>query len=514
MSAPTNSRPLKHTLWSTSMLGMMDHVLRSLSVFIVSPLLIGGLGQENYGLWVLLVAWVGLLEMLDLGMSNTAARYFSSSVSRQCADETASLIDFFRKHYRRMGWGVCSLAAVGSIILQLAWPAARQNNAALMFLVLGLAQGFVIRSRIYPALLKGHLHYQTIILAGSTRVVGFAAGLIWLTASGITLNRIMVLHVSLLIGEQMVFYIRGRRLIPQIQPLVMEHSKKREIMGFAGKNVAATVAQLLRERIDTQILAVFLSLPAVTQYAVGVRLPNLAMDISNSLFGSHLVAGFTAAAGRKSSEELTDDLLKVLRLSAWAGLTGCLLLFVLGPSFIIRWLGTDLKPAGEVLRVLVPGIALTVMQYPAYSLLPALNKHGRLVLQYLATSVINMVVSVILVQRIGLTGVVWGTMVELVLQGVVGMPLLIAGALPVSAGKYLWHAVFRPLLVYGVLLAPASLWWLEIYHPRTYMEIGLGACGLGAVYLMTGFLLILNRPDRRFIFGRLRATVGFGNASE
>lgn len=514
MTAPASSRPLKHILWSTSLLGMMDHVLRSLSVFIVSPLLIGGLGQENYGVWVLLVSWVGLLEMLDLGMGNTAARYLSSSVSRHNAEETASLVGFFRKHYRRVGWGVCLLAMVGSIILHLVWPAAHQSNPALMFLVLGLAQGGGMRFRVYSALLKGHLRYQTIILAGSARVVGFAAGLFCLNASGITLLGTLTLHVSLLIGEQMIFYIKGRRLIPQAEPLAMVHSKQREIMGYAGKNVAATVAQLLRERIDTQILAAFLSLSSVTQYAVGVRLPNLAMDISNSLFGGHLVAGFTAAAGRKSPEELTADLLKVLRLSAWVGLTGCLLLFVFGPAFIIRWLGTEFGPAGKVLRVLVPGIALTVMQYPAYSLLPALNRHGRLVLQYLITSGINFVVSVILVQRIGLTGVVWGTMFELVLQGCVGMPLLIAGALPVSGGKYLWHAVIRPLLVYGVLLAPLSLWWLESYHPRSYVEIGLGVCGLGGICFLTGFLLILQRSDRCFIWGRLRATVGLDKDSE
>lgn len=485
----------------------MDTGLRCLSVFIVSPLLVGGLGQENYGLWVLLMAWAGWLEMLDLGMANTACRYFASAISRGKQDELASLAVFFRRHYRRTGWGVCLLALAGAAVLHFVWPAAREKNAALLFLVLGMVQGFALRSRFYPAILKGHLRYRAIVFAGSTRVVTFAAGLAALYFTGMTLERLVLLHVSLLSAEQFFLYRRGRRLVPAVAAEAMEEVREREILGFAGKNVAAMVAQLMRDKIDTQILAVFLPLSSVAQYAVGVRLPNLAVDLSNALFGGHLLAAFTAVGNRKKPEQLADDLVMVMRFSAWAGLTGCLVSFVLGPAFILRWLGPGFEPAGTVLRVLVPGISFTVVQYPAYAMLSALNKHGRLVLVSALTALVNCVASVLLVQSIGLTGVVWGTTLELVLQGVVGMPWLVQGALPLPASRYLGEALFKPYLLYACVLAPLALAAADFYRPVGYVEIGIGAVLLGAAGLLAGYFLVLRSSDRGFVCERTAAMI-------
>lgn len=510
MSSSARSRSVKQMLWSTSILGVVDNVLRSLSVFIVSPMLVGGLGQDQYGLWVLLLAWVGWLETLDLGMANTAARYFAASVSRHDAAETSSLFFFFRRHYRRVGGAVFLLSFLGAGVLYLVWPAARASQVPQMFMVLGMAQGSVMLFRVYPALLKGHLEYRTTILAGLGRVLLFAGGLASLYFSTISLHRVVALHVSLLLLEQLFLYLKARRLAPAEAVPFEDRAKEKEIVGFAGKNIVWMASLLLRDKIDTQILAFYLSLTSVTQYAVGVRLPTMAMDLSNAVFGGHLVAGFTAAGARKSPEEMLEDLFRVLRFSAWLGLTGCVLLFVLGPPFILRWLGPEFGPAGQVLCVLVPGIALTVMQYPSLSVLVALNKHGRLGLLYLASSVLNLLLSVVAVPWLGLTGVSWGTTVELAIQGMVGMPWLIKNALPVSGRAYFARALLKPLLIYACGVLPAVLLAMGNWRPGTYPELAGAMAAIGFVAGLTGFVFVLKSTDRAFVFQRVRSLLRMG----
>jgi len=446
---------------------------------------------------------VGGFELLDLGMANAASRFISVAVARKDHAEQAALVVSFRRYYRRAGLCVMGLTILVAGTLY-SWAVdASSHGAWKLFLVLGLAQGLTMGMRVYPALLKGHLRYQVLILAGSARVIIFSIGLFVLHPARLTLETLVLLHVTLLFCEQFCLYFKARPLVP-LTAHSLGTAKKNEIAQFAGKNIAALTAQFFRERIDTQLLASFVSLGAVTQYAVGVRLPNLVTDLANAVFGGHLMAGFANAATRKDDVGVLDDLLTVLRLSACASLSFCTMLFFLGPAFLTRWLGNGFEDAGIVLRVILPGIMLTAMQFPVFSILPALNKHGRLATAYLATAVLNFGLSWFLVQRIGLTGVVWATTVDLSLQALLVLPWLISRAFPITRLQYLVKAVLLPILAYGLGLIPLGWFWLTKFNPVSYAELALAATVLAVAAIPIGWLVVLQGSDRRLVWGQAR----------
>ena len=511
MAMPTDTptraaKPLKSVLWSASLLSLFDNGLRVASVLLVSPLIIGALGASNYGLWTLVLAWVGWFELLDLGMSNTAARYFSQAVSAGDSERLAGLWKKFRGHYRRVAVLTMSLTWGAVALMQYGWSGGPTGEAAWLLLLLGTGQGGVLLLRLYPALLKGHLEYRLLILASSTRTLLHAGLMFWLYPDRLTLETMTAVHLLLLFSEQSVLYFLARRWVPKGKVLPLEDKAGREINEFAVKNVVATVAQLFRERIDTQLLATYVSLQAVSQYAVGIRFPNMMMEVSNSLFGGHLMSGFTTAAHRKNPADMLADLMAVLRLSACVGLFCGLGLMILGPSFILQWLGPEFVDAGRVLRVLVPGISLTVMMYPVFSLLPAMNKHGFLALAYLGSAVFNFALSWYLVRRMGLTGVVWATSVELCLQASVLLPVLIGRALQTSALRFFVRSVAQPVCIFALVAGPLSWWWANRFDLET-RQGWLGAmAGFVCFGVATCWWLILKRTDRAFVrsqFGRI-----------
>lgn len=499
-------KPLKSVLWSASILSLIDNGLKVVAVLLVSPLIIGALGAENYGLWTLVLAWVGWFELLDLGMSNTAARYFSQAISAGDDGRLAGLWNKFRSHYWRAGFITVSLTWLASGLLQYGWAGGPGGEAAKLLALLGTAQGGVLFLRLYPALLKGHLEYRLLVVTSSVRTLLHALLMFVLHPNHLTLWTVTSVHLALLLSEQIALFLVARRWVPRRPSLTLESKEGREINQFALKNVVAMAAQFFRERIDTQLLAAYVSLQSVSQYAVGIRFPNMMMEVSNSLFGGHLMSGFTTAAHRKEAHDLLSDLMSVLRLSACVGLVGGLGLFALGPAFILQWLGPEFGDAGRVLRVLVPGISLTVLMYPVFSVLPAMNKHGYLALAYLGSAVLNFVLSWYLVQRMGLTGVVWATSVELCLQASVLLPLLVGRAFKTDPLRFFLRSVARPVLLFGLTAAPLSWWWVARFDLSTRLGWLAALAGFAISGGAACWFLVLKPSDRLLVrtqFGRI-----------
>jgi O-antigen/teichoic acid export membrane protein len=377
------------------------------------------------------------------------------------------------------------------------------RRTAILFVILAISLSIAFRMRVYPALLKGNLKFKVLILASSTRVAIFSAAVLLLGLHRLTLELLVAIHVLLQLSEQACLYLAARPLIQLGDGRPLEQEERREVVRFAGKNVVALVAMFFRERVDTQLLASFVSLSAVGQYSVGMRFPVLLMDFSNSLFGGHLVSGFTLAAARKGPQEMLRDVLSVIRLSACVSFSASTLLFFLGPPFIRRWLGPGFDPACEILQISLPGIALAAMSYPWFSILPAMNKHGRLGAAFLCTAGINFVVSLILVQRIGGTGVVWGTTLDLCLQSLVVLPWLVGRTFGVHWWSYLGDSVLRPALCFLLFVAPAAWLWVKEIQPAGYLElIGAGAV-LGCLAAGVCWALVLRSTERAFILGQV-----------
>lgn len=493
-------------LWSNAVLSVVENAVRVAAVFVVSPWIIGGLGVRDYGLWVLVAAWAGWFQLLDLGMANAAARQFSRAVSCGEEGELAMVWREVRSHYRRTAAVVLVLTWLAAGVLWTMRERGPHADAWWLFALLGTGQSALFWQRAHMALLKGHLRYGPLLLAGCARTLAHGLVVWALYPAHLTLGSLIAAHLALQGLEQVALWRSAVRLVPgERDGQRLKPERRKEMRADAMKNVTLMVAQFFRDRIDTQLLASYVSLQAVSHYAVGVRLPNLFMDLCNALFGGHLLSGFAAAAARHEAAGLLERLLAALRLSGCVGLSAGLGLFLLGPAFLVRWLGPEFEAAGPVVCLLAPGVALAMMQYPAMSFLAGVNRHGLLAAGYVTLAALNLAASWWLVRRIGLTGVVWATTLDLALQALVLMPWLAARALPIDPLRYLWRTVLLPVAVFAATALPLAWGWTSLLDLSGYTGLATGAGGLAVVCAGVGWCLVLRSEDRAFVRGRLRA---------
>jgi O-antigen/teichoic acid export membrane protein len=91
-----------------------------------------------------------------------------------------------------------------------------------------------------------------------------------------------------------------------------------------------------------------------------------------------------------------------------------------------------------------------------------LEKHKRIALWGIIESVANLSLSVVLVRRIGIYGVAWGTTIPSVIMEMVLWPRYICGLLAIPVRTYLWQTWFRTglsVIPFALACAAAERFW-------------------------------------------------------
>ena len=491
---------LRQKLFTTSGLNLVDYAVRFGTVLIISPFLIRHLGKDTYGFWVVMVSVIGYLDLLDLGLSQTALRYLSRSLEQKDSDgRTGDYFAYFGRLYLRIGLASLAVTALG--VWAVPWfvdnpETIRQSRVILMLTGVPLSLAFFFR--VHRTLIRSHVLYSRTIVAGLLRTTIYTGGiLIFIPRSPVVATLAVVWSVGI-IAEQALLVWLARDLVParrDVHPLPA--GERREVRHFAGKMIGWSIASFLRGRIDSQILAAYVSTTAVTHYSVGSRFIQMFTDVVNAIFGGHFLAGFARIHARDGQTGAVDRFLSTLRACAPLALIAGTAIYFLGPPFIDRWLGPGFEESHLVIRILAIPTTLMLMQYPLGSYLGSQNRHGAMAVVSFIGGILNLVASLILVRILGFTGVIISTAAELTLTAVVLWPLIAwnKGHVPLVAYA---RALATPVLM--LLPAIAAAGALAHYvSPDTFVLLGLCGAALGIAFLVNTWALLLTPPERAYL---------------
>jgi hypothetical protein len=162
-----------------------------------------------------------------------------------------------------------------------------------------------------------------------------------------------------------------------------------------------------------------------------------------------------------------------------------LLLAWLGPTFAAQALAAQLLISHQVLT---SGAAVGDSMIVGLGLLP------RRVPYVVGIALLNLTISLLLVQRLGILGVVLGTMIPYLIDYPLHMRLILRG-LDVPVGRWLKETV---LPTYPLLLLPALISWAMLTTPLQGSFMGIAVIGIVSVgcYWLAVYALAF-RPNER-----------------
>jgi O-antigen/teichoic acid export membrane protein len=204
---------------------------------------------------------------------------------------------------------------------------------------------------------------------------------------------------------------------------------------------------------DNLVVGAFLSPAAVTLYAIGGILINYARQIVSSM-----TTTFTPLASTFEAEGSHDNLRRLLIHGTRAALIVSLpievALFFRGHTFIRLWMGEQYaQVSGTVMQILLLSVVFGSATTTAGGIVYGMGQHKRIAFWGIGEAAANLILSVILVRRIGVYGVAWGTTIPSVIIEVLLWPVFISRLVKISVRTFLWETWFRP----GLAVIPFAL---------------------------------------------------------
>jgi O-antigen/teichoic acid export membrane protein len=508
----TSARVARNTLANGA--GMFAGVAISL---VLTPFLINGLGLEEFGVWALALSISvlgGYASMADLGIETAAARYIAEAradADTQGAREVASTTMAF---FAIVAVVVAPLLAVAAFPLVdlFAIPDDLRKPATLAFVLVASQLLIELPARVFFAALEGAQRYDVYqaleVLRAVVQAILFVLVLILdLGVAGLA-AAMPVSSVVVLVAA----WAMARRSVPELQVSVTHVSKARfkALVSFGGQYFFVRLMGTVYRQIDKAIIGVALDIRFVTIYEVANRLQQAASMVQ-SVAASALLP---ATAYWSTQRELLRDLyLRGTSIAVGISLPVVVAGFVFAEPLITTWIGDSVGESVGSARLFLTFVAFVSVHAVGTAMITALGQMRFMITLITIFTVVNLVVSIALVGRLGVDGVILGTVIA---QAVIWMPytLRFFRTFDVGVREWLVRVVLAnlPGLVIQVLVA---LPLLAAAQRANNLAVVAALALITVLLSLATFVTIGLRPgDRASLKAALRGAVSSPARSE
>ena len=481
--------------------------------FFLSPFVVNKLGAAWYGVWAVAGQFVGYLFLLDFGVRESVIRYTAKYAAR---GRRAALNRVLGTAF--VIYGGVALLTLGGVALcvwgiphwlDLAPEFWHDTRWAIGLIGLTIAQTFLFN--VFNGIVTGLRRWD----------IGNAIGIVWnlLRAAAIVLLlsrgygiialAAVQLGMSFLAGMTAVAISvvmlrrRGMAFAPGGLTRRQFRVLSRRVLGYGSYVIVNNIGEKVINASGAVIAGLFLPIQAVAHYAIAGSL----IGYLRSLLGATSQI-FSPIASHlhelRQGAALKSAFLLGVKISVLLTLPVAMAFVVLGDQFIGLWMGPEFAaPAGEVLRVLAVAAILSAPQYVFSRVLYGISRHHVIAALRVAEAVVNLGLSIVLVQAIGLAGVAWGMAVPNILIVVAVLPAFACRIVGLGLAEYYLNAYLRPALAIAPFAAAA--WWVRNQLPASSLAgFFLHMIALMAIYVPCAFFIVLNATERRYVLERMR----------
>ena len=476
--------------------------------FLMAPFYLEMMGHHDYGLREMVVALIGYMGMIDLGMRPTMSR-FSARHNAQDDRQTLNVVY------------ACSLVfmvMVGLLIAVFFWSWAAlyphilvqaehsdEYKYVLFLLVVGIQVLLAFPRFVTESFLEGLQFYylkNAIEIAGaiSLAIVSYTLMTPQNALVMLTVITVIISAIKLLLFATFLMVPRFGGLYPNVRQF--EWPKLKEMLEFGVKSFIQGAARTIEKMSDRLVIGGILGPSSVPVYTIPFTLVDYINNITMTL--THAFMPFFSdldARGRRA--EIRKVYLSASKMVVGLAVPMGVGISIVGAPFIDVWMKGQFDPetVNSIIILLVLYVLTPRLNPFASRFLTAINKHGIFAKVAPIAALTNLGLSVWAVMELGVIGAALGS----VLPVFVITPIYLRYAcyyLEVSMGRYLTRCVL-PILIPTILMASLVLWlrldWGLTDYPRILLAIVAG----GSLYACAFWVLALSQDERSWPVSRL-----------
>jgi O-antigen/teichoic acid export membrane protein len=459
--------------------------------FFLSPFILHHLGDEAFGLWVLIFSLTGYYGIFDFGIRSSLVRYISKFQATGDKDQLARLVNTSLFAYSCLGLILVIPTILGGFYVDRFFHISPSflKDARILFLMVGysLALGFPlgISGGILEGLQKFYLMNWTNIVATLVRAVL----IIHVLRHGFGLLTVTLITVSLpLIASGVRAVIAHRLLAIPYGWKYVDRQSLRQVANYGSVTFMIIVAARMRFKTDAVIIGTFLSAAAITHFSIGARLVDYANEVVSSL-----AQIFTPMS---SHFHATGDYAQLRRIFVSGNRACALVMFpmtvalvVMGKSVIEAWVGPRYVSSYIVLLIVLIPSTFYQAQSTSNRILFGMSLHKSLAYVVLMEGIANVILSIVLVRPLGIVGDAIGTAIPLLCTSLFFLPRHMCRQLGIPVRKFLVEAYFYPVVLCIPMIFVLVLMQRSFYahrYPQLILNllVGIAVYGVGALWFV------------------------------
>jgi O-antigen/teichoic acid export membrane protein len=384
-----------------------EQVFSPLIMIVLTPFLLKQLGIEQYGMWMLVMAVVGMGQLTSLGVATATTKHVSADIAAGKLDEAVAAIQAAITIVLSVGFIICLLFAVSvpfitQVFFSKMGPTAFVSQMILLAVVLMFMQEV---DNVFASALRGAQRFDL------SAKIEFVTRLVW--ALGVAF---LAWHyrsvVAVIFGVLLLSLVKvcvKAYLVNRIfsssncyKP-IWERTQLKRVANFGKWAWVQGVGGILFAVADRLIIGSLFGSADLARFSICMQLAQYVHTIP----AAAMQVIFPWLSARAVRGQLEDDWIKLYKYALYGGAL-CLLmpiaLYILSPILITLWLGEAFCVENiELARILIVAFALLAFSVPAHYILMGLGKVKFLSLNGLIAGIITVGASMLLSPF----GVVW-----------------------------------------------------------------------------------------------------------
>jgi O-antigen/teichoic acid export membrane protein len=456
--------------------------------FFMMPFLIHELGDHWYGVWTVVGSLAAAYHLFDMGMASAVTRYVSHSFSLNDDDGANTTINTSVAIYLSIAAVIAILTVAVSFIARGFIEAESDKDIVqLLVLIIGTSVACEFPFNALAGIAQAKLRFHHVAI---TRIVVTLLGALltwWFISQGHGVVTLAVIAFGTARLSNIIYFAICRSAFPNMtfSKKFISGSKGRELFGYSIWSFVIAIAHQLRNNVDSFVIAGFLSAATVPHYVIGQRLVDYIIQLLSQATNMFTPI-FTGYHAQGNITELREKLLFITRINLVLVMIASSGMFIFGQAFISLWMGPDYAIAYWVMVILLTGRMLSVVNLTLTTTLYAVNRHRLLAKIEVVEVVMNLLLSLVLVQYFGIIGVAMGTMIPQLFLRIFVLPVYACRAIGIPVRDY-FLCLARPLasvitplaaIYYWIQTGPQVESYIEIMTYAVIMSVFTGIAGL------------------------------------
>lgn len=469
---------------------------------VYTPIIIKMLGQSEYGLYSLIGALAGYLNILDMGLGNTVVRYISRNRVIGDKKRESELGGLFLSIYLLIGLitiltGYIFYTHIHTIFVNFSKEEILRAKMMLILLISNLALSFPLS--IFSSLMQAYEKFTIVRLVEICKLILTPFIVVPFLYNGYGAVMIVLVTVVLNITSFLSYVHYCFRYLN----VKFKYGKYKsvfllEVAGYSFYIFLNAIMDKVYWGTGQFILGIVSGTMKVAIYAVAMQFMMMYMQFSTAISGVLLPKVTMMVANNANEQELTELMIKIGRLQFFVVGYIFLSFVLIGKDFLYLWIGKNYLAAYPIVVILMLALIIPLLQNVGISILQAKNLNRYRMMVYSIFAGLDVIFCIPMAKYWGEMGCAITTAIALVISTGFFMNIYYKNKIKLDIILF-WKKIFyvsRPFFLLMIIGIVINLFFLVKY---SWLEFIIKIFVITITYFLASYRFSMNQYEKNLI---------------